>query len=248
MRRTTSTLLLLLTLALLLPGATLAASDPAAVEVAHAVMERMGGEQAWNDTRFVSWNFFGNRRHWWDRHSGDVRIEYQGRDGSSNVILMNINSKDGRAFKNDEPLSGDDLAQALEGGYGAWVNDAYWMFMPYKLLDPGVTLTDEGEKEMEGGGMARVLAMTFDSVGLTPQNKYLVWVGKESGLVEAWTFYVSADDPEPRFTSPWKGWKKFGNIMLATDHGRGLDWDVAVHDALPRSVFESAVPIAAKGE
>ena len=38
---------------------------------------------------------------------------------------------------------------------------------------------------------------------------------------------------------PWAGWRRFGRIMLSTDRGRDFDWQIAVYDELPSSVFES---------
>ena len=29
--------------------------------------------------------------------------------------------------------------------YGTWVNDTYWLLMPYKMKDPGVMLAHDGE-------------------------------------------------------------------------------------------------------
>ena len=30
--------------------------------------------------------------------------------------------------------------------YAIWVNDTYWLLMPYKMKDPGVTLAYDGEE------------------------------------------------------------------------------------------------------
>ena len=65
-----------------------------------------------------------------------------------------------------------ELKEALDNAYAAWINDSYWVVMPYKLQDPGVKLTYTREDKTEDGKDAHVLTMTFDSVGLTPQNKY----------------------------------------------------------------------------
>ena len=34
----------------------------------------------------------------------------------------------------------EQLGEMLENGRRAWINDSYWLVMPYKLRDPGVTL------------------------------------------------------------------------------------------------------------
>jgi len=212
-------------------------SSERAIEIAQATVQAMGGWDALDATRFVSWNFFGRRQHYWDRHSGDIRVESE-RDGVNTIILMNIHTLKGRAFKDGRELSGDELAEMMENGHQAWVNDAYWMFMPYKLLDPGVTLKYAGERELEDGRPADVLDLTFaDGVGYTPQNRYEIFVARDSGFVEQWAFFSTADETEPRFTKPWADWRKFARIWLATDHGDDKDWDIAIHAVLPRSVF-----------
>jgi hypothetical protein len=226
------------------PGFDLAGSDPEAIEIADAVMESMGGRQAWDRTRFVTWNFFDARRHFWDRHTGDVRIEWTGReDGSSYLVLMNLTSKEGRAWRDGTEATGDALAGLLDQGEAAWINDAYWMFMPYKLKDTGVTLRYLGPGEMEDGRAAEVLELTFRDVGRTPQNKYHVYVGAESGLVEQWDYYAEAGDAEPRFRIPWSDWRPYGEILLSDNRGERGHSDVGVFDELPPSVFTSPEPV-----
>jgi len=214
-------------------------SDPKAIEIAQTVMEAMGGWEAWDATRYVSWNFFGNRRHWWDRQTGDIRIEH-----GDALILMNIHTKRGRAWEGGEEVThADTLALRMDRSHKIWVNDSYWMFMPYKLLDPGVRLRYLGQRPHADGRMGRVLELTFDGVGLTPQNKYEVWVGLDSHLIEQWSFYRDAADEEAGFTMPWAGWKEFDGIWLATDHGREADWQISVHRTLPASVYTDPTPI-----
>jgi hypothetical protein len=218
--------------------------DGEARAIAESVLEAMGGRDAWNATRYVSWNFFGRgRQHYWDKWTGDVRIESpagENRDGSARpatLTLMNINTHAGRAWRGGEEITGAELDEMLDSGWAAWVNDSYWMFMPYKLLDPGVNLTYVGEDIMADDREADVLQMTFESVGVTPNNRYLVYVARDSGLVEQWSYFANRDDAEPGFTRPWTGWQRFGQILLSTDRGNGADWNIAVHDELPAALF-----------
>lgn len=226
------------------------ASDPEAVEVARAVMQRLGGRGAWEGTRYLTWSFFGSRRHLWDRHAGDVRIEGTDREsGETYLILMNIHSGRGRAWRGGaEVTDPEPLEKMLREGTSAWINDSYWLVMPYKLLDPGVTLRDLGERPMADGRPARVVELTFTDVGETPRNKYHVYVARETGLVEQWDFFADRDDAEPRFRIPWRGWKRYGAIMLSGDRGerggRKLELtDIAVLDRVPAEALTSPAPV-----
>ena len=48
-------------------GFNLEASDSIAIALADSVMQASGGRKAWDDTHYVSWNFFGFRTLLWDQ-------------------------------------------------------------------------------------------------------------------------------------------------------------------------------------
>ncbi len=88
---------------------------------------------------------------------------------------------------------------------------------------------------------------------MTPQNKYDVYVDKESRLVTQWAFYAAAEDAEPRFITPWANWRQYGRIWLSDERGlnrkgekRGHS-EIAVFDELPASVFEDPAPVGLMG-
>ena len=222
------------------PGFNAADSDPKAIALADEVMAAMGGRANWDATRYITWRFFGFRLHVWDKWTGDIRFE-QG----DLTVLMNIHSKEGRAFAEGAEISDPDtLAAKLDHSYRAWTNDSYWLVMPYKLKDTGVTLRYRGLESTQDGRPAEMLELTFKDVGVTPQNKYAVWIDQESRLVTQWAFYRDAADAEPRFTGPWANWQRHGSILLSDGRGERQHTDVAVFDELPRSVFTSPAPAA----
>ncbi len=220
-------------------GFDLEGSDKSAIEIADRVMQELGGRKNWDNTRYVTWKFFGRRMHVWDKWTGDIRVE-----AGDRVTLMNIHSRKGKVWeKSVEITNPDSLAKRLDQGMSAWINDSYWVFMPYKLKDSGVTLTYNGEGKTEDGREAHMLQLTFKNVGKTPQNKYDVCVDKETYMVTQWSYYRDASDKEPRFTMPWKNWQKMDNIMLSDDRGGRKHSDIAVFAKLPKSVFESPNPV-----
>ncbi len=222
-------------------GFNLKGSDPRAIKIADEVMTALGGRKNWDQTRYLSWSFFGVRQHYWDRYSGDVRIESP-RD--STTFLMNIHSMEGKVQKNGRLLENPEtLKQLLQRGKNIWINDSYWLVMPFKLKDSGVTLKYAGVKNTESGKAADVLQLTFDEVGSTPHNKYEVFVDKESHLVTQWAYFPVATDTIPRFTTPWENYEKKGAILLSGGRGKNKLTDIAVYDELPEAVFTSFEPV-----
>ncbi|MFK7807251.1 MAG: hypothetical protein AB8F74_05545, partial [Saprospiraceae bacterium] len=71
-----------------LPGFNLQNSDKKAIAIADEVMAAMGGRQAWEDTRYLHWNFFGARTLDWDKKLGRVRIESK-KDNFKAIVYLN---------------------------------------------------------------------------------------------------------------------------------------------------------------
>jgi hypothetical protein len=230
-----------------------AGSDPRAVAVAERVMQALGGEGAWNATRYLRFDFAVDRggktvmrrAHTWDKWTGRYRVEGKDKDGRDVVVAMNLNTRQGSATVAGAPLAGAELAQALETGYAWWVNDAYWLLMPYKMRDPGVVLTLAG-RETKGGEWDKVL-LTFEGVGLTPKDRYWVYVNAKTGLVDRWEFVLKGEKTPP-VPFDWKGWKAYGRIQLADDRvspkdGTRIHFPVLDAPAtLPDEAFALAAP------
>ena len=218
-------------------GFDLEHSDAQAIEIADQVMEAMGGRQAWEDSRHFRWTFGGGRVHYWDKLTGNSRIIYP--DGKKEV-LFNVHTKEGQVTLNGEAQTHpDSLSKHIQAAYRHWINDSYWLVMPFKLKDSGVTLTYAGQDSTQAGTLADVLQLTFEGVGVTPQNKYLVYVDPDQHLVTEWAYYPNATDEAPRFNMPWLDYQTYGSILLAGDHGRLKLTDIAVLDELPESVYTS---------
>ena len=214
------------------------ASDARAIAVADATMEAMGGYAAWDQTRYITWRFFGGRLHVWDKWTGNVRFEQD-----DLTVLMNLHTRSGRAWREGRALADAELQAALDRGYRSWINDAYWFVMPYKLKDSGVTLNYVGTADSQDGRPADVLELTFEGVGVTPQNKYRVWVDQETHLVSQWAFYPQASDSVARFIGPWNNWRRYGQILLSDNRGERSHTGVAVFADLPAAVFDDPQPL-----
>ncbi|MBC5994879.1 hypothetical protein [Pontibacter cellulosilyticus] len=217
-------------------------SDAKAKSIADRVMKNMGGEKAWNDTRYLAWTF-NNQYQVWDKHQNRFRWEKD-----SLVAVIDTQTKDGKVYVAGQELQNPEEKQKLlERAYALWINNSYWLVMPFKLQDPGVTLKYIGEEATMDGAKADVLEMTFENVGLTPQNKYKLWVDKNDGLITQWAFYRNYNDEQPAFTRFWNDYKTYGSIKLASNRSNPQSDFRLMHIAAPASVpdkvFNSPTPI-----
>lgn len=219
------------------PGFNAQGSDPAAIALADEVMAAMGGRKAWDETRYLHWNFFGRRSLLWDKYTGDVRITFL---PDSNAIVLNINSPaKGAALMGGQLVSSTDSLQALlQQGKSIWINDAYWLAMPFKLKDSGVTLKHLGTDTTQAGAPAQKLQLTFEKVGDTPQNKYEVWVSDTSKRVVQWAYFATAEDPAPAFITPWSGYEQQGSIFLSGGRGERSLTEIKVLEEVPQAAFQ----------
>ena len=220
------------------------ASDARAITIADEVMHRLGGRANWDRTRYLSWSFFGDDQVW-DKWTGRFRFQED-----SIIVLMNVETKQGRVWISGvEVQDSTERAPLLTSAHRNWANSSYWLLMPYKLKDSGVTLRYKGEGVMEDGQAADILLLTFDAVGYTPQNRYEVFVDKQTKLVKQWTYYRRREDRAAAFTTPWRNWRQLGDIMLSDDRGMRNDStpfvlpNVGVFAELPDAVFEDPEPL-----
>ncbi len=223
------------------PGFNAEASDEKAVQIADSVMEAMGGRKAWDDMRFVAWNFFGARELLWDKDSGRVRIDIPSRNA---IYLVDIDDLSGKAWEDSVEITNPDtLRERLTMARNIWINDSYWLFMPFKLKDSGVTLTYEGQDTMMNGKPAEVLSLTFNEVGVTPENKYKVYVDPEDHLVYQWAYYKDASQDSASAIWPWDNYERHGGLLLSADRSdnRGPK-NVRVYDSVPDEAFTSFEP------
>ena len=226
------------------PGFDAAGSDAKAVAVADRVMRAMGGYDNWQNARYFAWSFFGDQYQIWDKYTGDFHWE-QG----PLVANYNLNTKQGRAYRNGADISSTpDGQKLLKEMTSIWINNAYWLLMPFKLKDSGVTLTHKGTGHTMDGAAADVLQLTFKNVGDTPENRYEVLVNRASGLVEEWAFYEKAADAQPGFRTRWNGYGRHGTLLLASGRSKAAKPAVFDHvtqvQTLPRGVMSSLTPVA----
>jgi len=211
-------------------------SDAEAVALADKVIAAHGGEESWNKTRYIAWNFLGARDLIWDKYTGNVRIDFS---GENSTYLININEDTGRVKVGDRELTkNDSLDRYIERGKQIWVNDAYWLVFPFKFKDPGVQLTYQGQDTTLAGEEAEVISLTFEEVGFTPQNKYNAYIHPETHLILQWDYFRNASDSTASFSNLWSDYKKYGDIYLSSGRGERSLGNIKVAQEWDDTVFQ----------
>lgn len=223
-------------------GFNAAGSTPIAVVLADQIMQAMGGRKKWDETNVLYWNFFGIRTLLWDKQHNRVRIDIPSR---KTVMALNMDDMSGKVWKDGEALTNpDSLSKYLENAKRIWINDSYWLVMPFKLKDSGVTLTYVGEDTTQVGKRADVIRLTFDHVGVTPDNAYNVWVNVDSKLIEQWAYYQDASQDQPNFILPWTDYQEYDGLLLSGERGDRDLTDIKVLKKVPKEAFDSPMPLS----
>jgi hypothetical protein len=234
----------------LLAAAAVAEGQPTADAVARRAIDVLAGP-AWDEARYFAFTFNVEREgkiavsfpQRYDRFTGDYRVSGKNREGQDIEVIMNVSTKQGRAWRD-----GQEVADASElvntFGYRRFINDTFWLLMGYKAFDPGVIRAYDGERSDECGGQYDVVRFSFDNVGLTPGDVYWMWVSRDTGLVEQWHMKLQGSKPEDApSVVRFRDYRRFNGLLISTRRelaGRGqfirLD-DVTVAREVPAGAF-----------
>jgi hypothetical protein len=176
---------------------------PAAVELWKAC----GGDN-WSKVKEIDFNFvvegdgkqLFSAQHKWNVMAGTDNVKWKDKEGKDHDVTANLATP---AKEGDEKTA-----------YARWVNDSYWLLAPLKIRDKGVKVEAGGPKDM-GGTSMETLNLSFDSVGLTPKDRYVFYIDPQTKLPKAWD-YIPEDGKGMQAT--WEKFQNFGGLMLATEH------------------------------
>lgn len=230
---------------------------------------RAHGADAFASAPYLRFNFAidspeGTRvvaRHFWDRSSGDYRVEWDRGEDSTYVAVVNVRDveddlPDGEAFLNGTRLDGSAAEDARSQAYGRFINDAYWLLAPLKTFDPGVNRSYESDSST---AQHDVLHLTFGEVGLTPGDEYWLYVSTDTGQLDQWAFHLQGmneEDP-PQFFD-WTNYTTLdapgGSVELSTrkeaigGETAILTNELGLPSDAPEGVFSNPEPILAADE
>jgi len=207
--------------------AAIGEADAPSAAVVTDMTNAMGGQKTWDNLPYFRFDFvvvkdgkeIARFKHWWDKRNGRCRVEGPDDKGRNVTAIFTLKDKKGKSFT-DGIVDTDpkNVANIIQMGYERWVNDTYWIIMPFKLRDPGVHLKHVRTKRTQDGIDYDVLQLSFNAgVGLTPGDKYWLYVNRKSHLLDKWEMLLQGQKPPPSGAS-WEGWTGVGPVKLALAH------------------------------
>lgn len=203
--------------------------------VAMQLYEAHGGPEAWASAPYLRFDFGIQQgeqtrvvaKHLWNRQTGDYRLEWGPSPDSQYVAIFNVDAfgeaaseaapEAGEVYLNGAAVDSSAHATRMQQAQQRFVNDAYWLLAPLKVFDPGVNRTyvaDSSDAQHE------VIQLSFGEVGMTPGDRYWLYVNAESGQLDRWAFNLqSMPDDAPARAFDWTDYQSFetpgGTVRLA---------------------------------
>lgn len=237
------------------PPPAVGEADPKAAIVAKQLADAMGGTHTWEMIPYFRFDFvvvkdgkeIARFKHWWDKRNMRCRVEGPDDKGRIVTAILSLKDKKGKSFTDGiADTDPTNIQNIMDMGYSRWVNDTYWIIMPFKLRDPGAHLKYGGVKKGPDGKEFDVLHLSFSpGVGLTPGDHYTIFVDRQTHLVDHWIMALQGQKPPPG-SATWEGWTQVGPVKLATMHkfqGKPVEIrfdEVATPSTMDESVFTNA--------
>ncbi|MCZ6752839.1 MAG: hypothetical protein O7E51_13555 [Acidobacteria bacterium] len=234
-------------------------------EIVQQAIDALGGLEGWNALQDVTFreiriryengepgaerrriNYFKR-----DHQGGDkIRIEEENPNGTR---LMVFDGQEAWGQISDRVFSGPG---ATLGGRGTgaragmplrWQSQAtlYFFSLPFKLLDPGVNLTLEGEESVEGN-LCYVVKVTFgEEVGDHSDHSYTFFIDQQSFRIHKYSFTQWSVEPYTRDVH-LPDWQQVGPVVKHMRQVQYLDgklhaerrWEIlSVNQGLDDSLF-----------
>ena len=186
-----------------------AADEPAdkAQQLATDLWKASGGEN-WAKVKEVHFTFvvesegkpLFSAQHVWNVAASTDEVKWKDKQGTDHQVTANLTTP---------PADGD-----AKTAYARWVNDSYWFLAPLKIRDKGVKVEAGGPKDINGVS-CETLKLSFDQVGMTPTDHYVLYLDPKTKLVSAWDYIPQTGDG---MQATWEKYQTFGGLNLATEH------------------------------
>jgi hypothetical protein len=176
-------------------------------QLATDLWKASGGEN-WSKVKEVHFTFIvesdgkpvANVQHVWNVSANTDEVKWKDKQGNDHQATANLVT----------PASDGDGKTA----YARWVNDSYWLLAPLKIRDRGVKVEAGGAKELKGATY-ETLRLSFEQVGMTPTDQYILYLDPKTKLVHAWDYIPKTGEG---LQATWEKYQTVGGLNLATEH------------------------------
>jgi hypothetical protein len=175
--------------------------------VAVDLWKACGGDN-WSKIKEIDFNFVAEQdgkalftaAHRWNVAAGTDNVKWKDKTGKDHDVTANL----------AKPATEGEEKDA----YARWVNDSYWLLAPLKIRDQGVKVEAGGPKDM-GGTSMETINLSFENVGMTPADRYVIYLDPQTKLPKAWDYMPASGNG---FQATWEKYQTFGGLTLATEH------------------------------
>jgi len=179
---------------------------PAAEQLTNKMWDAINAD-AWNEIKYIAWNFADRQQYVWDKERHLVQVKWKDTE-----VFLDPNNITGTASINGEILKGEEASATIKQAWDFFNNDSFWLNAPANAKQTGTTrsiVNGEGGKEQ--------LLVTYTSGGTTPGDSYL-WKLDQNGRPLSYKMWVKII-PVGGMEFTWEDWKDVGNgAMISTKH------------------------------
>lgn len=169
---------------------------------------KASGGDNWSKIKEIDFSFvveqegkqlFG-AQHRWNVAAMTDAVKWKDKEGKDHDVTANLS----------KPASDGEEKTA----FARWVNDSYWLLAPLKIRDQGVKVEAGGPKDLSGI-QVETINLSFENVGLTPTDRYVLYIDPQTKLPKAWDYIPQTGTG---MQATWEKYQNFGGLVLATEH------------------------------
>ncbi|OAF16623.1 hypothetical protein AYJ54_37690 [Bradyrhizobium centrolobii] len=150
----------------------------------------------------------------WEWSPKTDTVAYEGKDKEGNPVKV--------TYQRSQLSSQSDVVKKEVDP--AFVNDQYWVLLPFHLLWDGATATDDGQqKRPTGDASAQKVVVKYPSEGgYQPGDTWDLYIGADKRIEEI-AYHRGAANPPHFVTGIYADHKKAGPLLISTDHPGMVD-------------------------
>ncbi len=169
---------------------------------------KASGGDNWSKIKEIDFNFVVEQdgkqlfiaQHRWNLAAGTDTVQWKDKLGKEHDVMANLTNPAKEGEEKD--------------AFARWVNDSYWLLAPLKIRDQGVKVEAGGPKDLNGASV-ETIKLSFENVGLTPTDRYVLYIDPQTKLPKAWDYIPQSGNG---MQATWEKFQNFGGLNLATEH------------------------------